>query len=188
MISRRKFVGFLSAVPLVGSALSSEQQLNQLLRASESTEKAWTRFTNDLADALADLDEDEHLIIEKKKGWHYVQFAAGGKFGMRAEAVSNGYLDDNHRLSEEACTRLLNLGWDAPTHIPDDPKTKHPDGSPNYFVDVGVPVPYGAMATLAVNTLRGVFGVGHPGGLRYKAFANGSVDIRFPRLRIARER
>ncbi len=44
---------------------------------------------------------------------------------------------------------------------------------------------------IAVSTLRGVFGALHPGDLQYKAFTSqskGGDSIRFPSLRIARER
>ncbi len=193
MISRRNFVAFLSAVPLVGNAFAPTPQHNPLPPghpAPESNEQAWAQFASDLADALADLDEDEFLIITTKKDGYYVQFAAQGNFGMRLEATSNAYTDDNNKLSEQACAKLLNLGWNAPTCVPDDfhPERHDPDGSPNYFLDVGVPLPYGSVASLAVNTLRAVFGATHPGELQYKAFANRDGNIRFPNLRIARER
>jgi type III secretion system-like peptide-binding chaperone len=140
MISRRKFVAFLSAVSLVGKALAPNMQHNALLPpghpAPECAEEAWAQFASELAHTLADLDEDEFLAITKKKDWYYVQFAAQGSFGMRAEATSNGYLNDDAKLSEQACAKLLNLGWNAPTYVPDDfyPERNDPDGSPNYFL------------------------------------------------------
>ena len=74
--------------------------------------------------------------------------------------------------------------------MPNDfhPERNDPDGSPNYFLDIGVPLPYGSVASLAVNTLGGVFDATHPGELQCKAFAKGGDNIRFPSLRIARER
>ena len=36
-------------------------------------------------------------------------------------------------------------------------------GSPNCFLDFDVPVPFGSVADLAVNTLRHVFKATHPG-------------------------
>lgn len=95
MISRRKFVAFLSTVPLVGKALAPNTQYDSLLLpgrpAPEFAEEAWAQFASELTHALADLDEDEFLILTTKKGWYYVQFAAQGSFGMRAEATSNGF-------------------------------------------------------------------------------------------------
>jgi hypothetical protein len=38
---------------------------------------------------------------------------------MRAESVSNGYLYGPRTLSDKACVKLLQLGWNAPTIIPD---------------------------------------------------------------------
>src|SRR6266568_8978940 len=85
MISRRNFVAFLSAVPLFGNALTPRPQHNPLPPVHptpESSEQAWARFAADLADALADLDEDEFLMITTKKDRYYVHFAAQGNFGM----------------------------------------------------------------------------------------------------------
>jgi hypothetical protein len=154
-----------------------------------NAEKAWAEFELELSRALADLSEDEFLIIETKKDQYFVQFAGQGGFGMRMESVSNAYLDDGRRLSEEACANLQALGWNAPTNIPDhlDPEGHKPDGSPNYYLDIDIPVPYSSLATLAVKTLRGIFGAMHPGELQYRAFAEGGDGIRFPNLRIVRE-
>jgi len=58
-------------------------------------------------------------------------------------------------------------------------------GSPNYFLDVNVPVPCRSVANLAINTLREVFGAKHPGELQYRAFAKHGGDIEFRNLRIA---
>src|SRR6266496_238688 len=101
----------------------------------------------------------------------------GTTFSLQRKATSaiSAYTDDNNKLSEQACANLLNLGWNAPTYAPDDFHSERhdPDGSPTYFLDVGVPLPYGSVASFAVNTLRAVFGATHPGELQYKVFANG---------------
>jgi hypothetical protein len=163
-----------------GQALSYSSQPN--------AEEAWTQFADELTRCIANLDEDEFLIVDTKQSGYFVQFAGRGGFGIRAEAVSNAYLDDRRKLSEDACMKLLELGWNAPTNIPDhlEPGGHPPDGSPNYFLEIALPVPYKAVARLAVDTLQQIFGVMHPGGLRYKAFATGGVKIRFPNLPIAR--
>ena len=106
---------------------------------------------------------------------------------MWAEAVSNGYLDAKRKLSDNACRKLLQLGWNAPTVIPDpihDARGYKGYGAPNYFVDVNVPVPYHSLANLAVKTLREVFRATHPGELQYTAFAKHGGKIDFPNLRI----
>ncbi|MFX1761438.1 hypothetical protein PWP93_02350 [Paraburkholderia sp. A1RI-2L] len=154
-----------------------------------NVDEDWARFSADLALILSDLDEDEFLIISTKKTGLYVQFAAQGKFGMRAEAVSNNYVDDE-TLPHDARVVMHDLGWNSPTKLPAraDPEGHTSDGSPNFFIDAASPVPYEAIASLAVVTLRFVFRVGHPGELKYRSFGDKADSIRLPTLRIARER
>ncbi len=187
MITRRSFIGFISAAPLVVTSFAPS--LGYALRWV-SIRYSWSEFTDLLADALAALEQDEYLIVSKKDSWYYVQFAADDDFTLRAEAVSNGYLDGEHRLSLPACAKLLGFGWNRPTYLPADADgpAKHPWGSPNYFLDFRAPVPYGSVATLASHTLRHVFGAEDPGTLAYKAFSPDGSSIRFPHLRLARRR
>jgi len=142
----------------------------------------WDQFARELSRALSSLPAGHYLIVEMKGDPYYVQFAAGGSLGMRAEAVPNGYLDSANKLSDKACAKLLQLGRSAPTIIPDrinGVRGYRGYGSPNYFLDVDVPVPYGSVADLAVNTLRQVFWATHPRELRYTAFAThgGSTEL-----------
>lgn len=157
--------------------------------AQPSAEEEWARFSVNLALVLADLDEDEYLILSSKRTGLFVQFAAQGQFGMRAEAISNNYKKAKH-MPNEACNVMQNLGWNAPTNLPEesDPEGHTPDGSPNFFVDVAEPVPYDAIVSLAIATLRFVFLVGHPAELEYCSYGARIDSIRFPTLRIARER
>ena len=174
MIDRRSFLVLLSVVPTVCKTMLSNHA-------------EWHHFARELSRALGNLSEKQFLILETKE-LYYVQFAAGGSLGMRAEAVSNGYLYGERKLSEQACSRLTRLGWNAPTVIPDpvsDRRGYKGHGSPNYFLDLDVPVPCRSVADLAISTLRGVFGARHRGELEYKAFAKYSGDIDFPNLRIA---
>ncbi len=115
----------------------------------------------------------------------YVQFAAQGASGMRVEAVSNYYLEDAEQLSDVHHKLLLKLGWRAPTNLPDEFGHK-PDGSANYFLDLARPVPFGDVARLAVDTLRGVHRAEHPGDLEYQAFDNAGAVIKLPNLGIHR--
>lgn len=191
MITRRKFAGLLAAVPLFGKAVPvsvvTPDTAQTLSHNPQSTAEAWAQFAGELSRTLSDLNEDEFLIIETKKHGYYIQLAGQGGFGLRMESVSDAYLDDDRKLSEQGCAKLLELGWSAPTNTPDNLNPEG-DGSPNYFLDIDAPVPYSSVASLAVNTLRGVFGATHPGKLRYRAFAKRGDDVRFPSLRIARER
>ena len=60
------------------------------------------------------------------------------------------------------------------------------DGSPNFYLDVAMPVPYGEISALAVETLRGPFAVRHPGELQYEGYSDRATSIRFPQLGIKR--
>ena len=175
MISRRKFLSLLPLMPPVCKALV-------VYNAD------WDQFAADLSRALSSLEKGHFLIVETKADQYYVQFAIGGSLGMRAESVSNGYLNGERKLSDKACMKLQDLGWKHPTIIPDpinDVRGYKGYGSPNYFLNLDLPVPYRFVANLAVNTLRQVFRATHPGQLQYRAFAKQGGSIEFPRLRIA---
>ncbi len=180
MTTRRSFMGLIPTLPLI---------VHPLAVSLSRSRNSWSEFTDHLAEALACLEEDEYLIISKASGWHYVQFCVYEDFALRAEAVSNGYLAGENRLSLVDCAKLLGLGWNRPTHLPAaEGPAKDPHGSPNYFLDFQAPVPYGSVAALASHTLRHVSGAPDPGTLEYEAFASDGTSIRFPHLRIARAR
>jgi len=141
------------------------------------------RFAYELGNALRGLEEDEWLILSLKKRNRFVQFMNQGGAGYRAEAVSDFYLGDEDRLSERDHDLLLELGWDAPTNLPDE-FGHRPDGSPNYFLDLANPVPLDELAILAVNTLVSVYGAEHPNALEYSTGSEHKASIRFPNLGI----
>ena len=147
------------------------------------TEEAWSRFAFELAHALRGLDEDEWLVLNLKRRNRFVQIVNQGGAGYRAEAVSDFYLADGDRLSEHDRGALLELGWGAPTNLPDQ-FGHRPDGSPNYFVDLAHPVPFHELALLAVNTLLHVHGAEHPSALEYSTGSHDHASIRFPNLGI----
>ena len=148
---------------------------------------AWRSFDTKLVQALRALEEDQYLIISAKRGWAYVQFAAQGSFGLRAESVSNNYLPDSSQLKPHQIAALNKLGWLHPTGTPGKSTPKNqPGGSPNFFRDYSQPVPFEEVARLAIRTLTEVLEIPHPGFLDYKAFdANGSV-ILIPTLGLMR--
>lgn len=146
---------------------------------------AWKRFVCELAIALRGLEEDEWLILSLKRRNRFVQFMNQGGAGFRAEAVSDFYLEDGDHLSEHDRGALLELGWDAPTNLPDELE-RRPDGSPNYFLDLANPVPLDELALLAVNTLLHVHGAEHPNALEYSTGSQDRTSIRFPNLGIRR--
>lgn len=106
---------------------------------------------------------------------------------MRAEAVSNPFITTGAPLSDTACQALLRLGWNPPTYVLSDGAAEPPEGSCNFYLDAGTPVPHARLAALAVTTLRRIYRVRHPGELEYRAFADGHTSIRFPLLTLRRE-
>jgi hypothetical protein len=144
---------------------------------------AWPALERKLAEALPALEEDQYLVVSAKRGWAYVQFAAQGSFGLRAECVSNNYLDRAHALRASQMAALRGLGWLAPTGTPRQASPKRqPEGSPNFFRDFERPVPYDEVARMAVRTLTEVFGIPHPGYLMYKAFGKKQETILIPTI------
>jgi hypothetical protein len=154
------------------------------------TELAWERFTGALAECLTDLVEDEFLVISNKTINYYIQFAGQGRFGMRAEASCNQYIEPPEAwLDQDDYRAMASLGWHratSPRHEKMQGKPD-PDGSPNFFMDVDYPVDSGKVAQLTVQTFRTVFRIGHAGNLQYKAFSRSGDKIRFPCLHIKRE-
>lgn len=146
---------------------------------------AWKEFVSLLVLALHDLDEDEFLVLNVKGTARYVQFMAQGTFGMRVESVSDFYLPEDQHLDEKDYRRLIDLGWHAPTKLPDQ-FGHDPDGSPNYFLDLAQPIPLDDVAILGVLTLANVHGASHPGMLEYEARSLAGQSIRFPHLGIRR--
>jgi hypothetical protein len=132
------------------------------------------------------LDDEEFLVIAATERNYFVQFAGHGAAGMWAEAVSNTYLTGTARLSDDACQALQAMGWRAPTYIPVEGAPPPATGSPNFYVDATPPIPFARLAALAIQTLRTIYRIRHPGELSYKAttFADGNVSIRFPTLGI----
>lgn len=148
---------------------------------------AWPHFVKEFTAVLGALDEDQFLVVAVKRTNRFVQFAAQGAFGMRAETTSNAYLAESERLSVQDIAALGAAGWLSPTgnHDESTPE-KDPDGSPNFFVEFDTPVPFAAVAELAVRTLADILGVPHPGFLEYDAYDAEGNAIVFPSLGLRR--
>lgn len=151
----------------------------------ESAQEAWKEFVDRLVTALVTLDEDEFLVLAIKGTSRYVQVMDQGSYGIRMETVSDYYLPEDEHLTEEDYAALMKLGWCAPTQLPDS-IGGGADGSPNYYLDLARPVPYGDVAVLAARTLANVHGAAHPGCLEYDARSTAGMSIRFPHLPIRR--
>lgn len=147
----------------------------------------WPAFAQRLASVLGALQEDQYLVVSLKGTNRYVQFAAQGHWGLRAECVSNEYLSGPERLDERQLARLRELGWHDPTgSAPDSTPERDPDGSPNHFVEWSAKTAVTGLADLAVTTLVDVLGVAHPGFLEYKAFDSQDQTLVFDELGLRR--
>jgi len=176
------------------------------LAPTPTADVEWARLVTDLSLCLADLAEDDYLVLSHKRANYYVQFAAQGQFGMRAEAASNAYIvPEEALLAPDDYVTMAELGWRIPTdaiqesrpqvldltgHLPrilTENPVPDPDGSPNFFVDASYPIDFGVLSELAVRTFREVYNVRHPLLLQYKAFNRNGIEIRFPTLRLKRK-
>ena len=147
----------------------------------------WPAFAQRLASVLGALQEDQCLVVSLKGTNRYVQFAAQGHWGLRAECVSNEYLSGPERLDERQLARLRELGWHDPTgSAPESTPERDPDGSPNHFVECSAKAAVAGLADLAVTTLVDVLGVAHPGFLEYKAFDSQDQALVFDELGLRR--
>jgi hypothetical protein len=153
---------------------------------------SWDELRENLADALAHLEDGQFLVVsvigtgvEQDDTSYFVQFAGQGSEGLWGEAVANAFLADEKRLSDVAVGKLIAMGWRAPTHLPETPLDEQdPQGSVNFSVDYAQPVPFADAARLACATLEEVYGVEHPGFLRYYAFDRAGERVRLPGVRV----
>ncbi|WP_148571984.1 T3SS (YopN, CesT) and YbjN peptide-binding chaperone 1 [Nocardioides caldifontis] len=148
-----------------------------------STTAGWRQFRARLADHVAAMDDDDLLLIEVE--WQddqedgaapYVQLCGWGDDQVRLEAVSNHYLAPAVRLDDEGEATLLALGYEAPSHGPED----GPDGgSANFYVDLDRGCADRA-AEMAVRALRDVYGVVHPAFLDVGALTLPEPEVTEP--------
>jgi hypothetical protein len=144
-------------------------------RWDAGVEAAWAAFRAELADAIAEVADGQ--VIEAELGClaegqpsngaaPYVQFVGWGEGLVRAEAVSNRYLDPAYVLEVEDYEEMIELGWAPPTYFED----QEPDhGSDNFWVDAEQREA-DRLAWMAVQALREVFGVIHPSFLATSGF------------------
>ena len=143
----------------------------------------WPPFAKTLAAVLGKLEEDQFLIVSVKRSNRYVQFAAQGSFGMRAETTSNHYLPETEQLTQAQIADLVEAGWNPPTRPPAESTPEaDPDGSPNFFIDFRKPGNFTKVSRKAVSALAGILGVPHPGYLEYTLFDADGNTITVPEL------
>ena len=159
--------------------------LNKPTVQSQKRSAEWPVFQANLATVLVSMQEDEFLIISEKRANRFVQFAAQGGFGIRAETTGDAYLGRNEQLSPENHLALLALGWKSPTGNPaESTPTDDPDGSPNYFAEFPANTPPEQIAALSIHTLADLYGISHPGSLEYDAFDHDGTPIEHKTLKI----
>lgn len=131
-------------------------------------DRSWNRFQRRLADHLAAMRNDDVLVLEwaeesTVEGFApWVQFLAWDDVMLRGEVSSNTYLAPRHQLAPAAENMLCNLGWSAPTHLPDE----DPDGGSSAFFLDREQRWSDKIAAMTVTTLREVWSVPHPSFLR----------------------
>lgn len=164
-----------------------QQSVSAPVSAPPRRSADWPAFAQRLASVLGALREDQYLVVSLKGTNRYVQFAAQGHWGLRAECVSNEYLSGHERLDERQLARLRALGWHDPTGAaPESTPERDPDGGPNHFVEWPAQAAVTGLADLAVTTLVDVLGVVHPGFLEYKAFDSQDQTLVFDELGLRR--
>lgn len=128
-------------------------------RWDDAVETAWREFRRRLADRLAALGEDEHIVVElvaETEGGAapYCQAALAGGGLLRVEAVSNVYLADEFNLDVFQDGLLKHLGFAEPDAV-------ELPGNTNYFIDLEQREADRA-AVMMVGALREVYAVVHP--------------------------
>ncbi len=131
-----------------------------------STALAWSAFRGRLADHVAAMQDDEVVLVEAESPVEdgdpgaapYVQFCAWGEDLVRCELTSNAYLAAAHLLDEDQVAALVALGWNPPTHGPEE---EAGSGSTNFYLDAER-IEADRLAVMTVRAFREVFGVPHP--------------------------
>lgn len=140
---------------------------NDEFDVAAGVEQAWSGFRGRLADRIAGMEDDEIVTVQIESGLDdddrtgavpYVQLLGWGEEMVRAEVVSNQYLDERFELTPADEERLAEIGWLAPTFDEDD---EDDDGSPNFHVDLERR-DADRLAVMSVRALREVFGCLHP--------------------------
>lgn len=126
-------------------------------RWDDAVETAWREFRQRLADRLASLGEDEHVVVElavETAGAAPFCQALGGQGWLRVEGVSNVFLSDEFRLDVFQDGAMKHLGFAGP-------EAAELPGATNYWIDLEQREADRA-AVMMVRALREVYAVVHP--------------------------
>ena len=161
--------------------------MNDPTSCTPNISPAWFELADRLAKVLKNMQEDQFLVLSVKRSGLYVQFAGQGSYGLRMETTSNQYLSKMEQITNDQIAMLGTLGWKQPSKSADDEiPDKNPDGSPNFFIDHPVPVPFDAVSDLTIRTFAEVLQVPHPGYLEYDAFDSDNNSYPVTDLRLKR--
>lgn len=144
-------------------------------------QKHWHLFAARLQQVLSEMQEGQFLVLTLKETNRFVQFAAQGALGMRAEATSNHFLSGQDQLDSKKAAALVALGWNPPTGTPKQSTPESdPEGSPNFYLDIPNPIDFSKLAVMAIHTLSDVYGVAHDGFLECAAYDSAGNAIALP--------
>ena len=107
-----------------GESEQQQESLNNESPPSEQWERdyyhcrlrRWDRFETELQNLLNLLLQEQRrfLVVSRREGYRFVQFAVQKDGGVAAEAVSNKFVTGADRLSQATCKKLLKLSWKRP--------------------------------------------------------------------------
>lgn len=129
-----------------------------------STARAWSKFQVRLADHVAEMDDDDVLLVRAESSADeddgsspYVRFCGIGENRLRCEVSGHTSPAGDHLLDQVGVETLNGLGWS--TRGGDDVDPGEP--SANLFLEVDRSHA-DRLAVMAVKAFRDVFGVAHP--------------------------
>jgi hypothetical protein len=151
--------------------------------SADKASRAWVPFRKKLAFVLSKLEKNQFLIISARGSNRFVQFAFQGEAGMRVEVTSNHFLKGKDRLNRRQISWLRANGWNAPTgNKKRATPENHPNGSPNYFIDLPAPLVTEDLANLAAEALVSGLEIQSSVSLVYEAFDANGKNIRIEEL------
>ncbi len=123
-----------------------------------------------LVAVLKERETGDLLTLQAKDSGEWIQVAVESR-SFRIEVKSNYFREDDQQLSFKQVIGLAAIGWSAPSGTPEQ-STPESDiaGSPNFFMDLRVPLRLKALETVIARTFVEVFGVSSPDALDYEAF------------------
>ena len=128
------------------------------------TEYVWSQLMDDLGALIDDLPVGDAVTIAIADREQFVRATHLRSGQLRIEAVSNGHLPPGQLLDLESLDLLEDLGWLPPNRFTDDADDLGP-GCSNHHLDLPGGWVGGAVASVLVRTLRGVYEVSCPTSL-----------------------